>query len=857
MADHEESSLFGLCTFVFVPSNDLTDTVINELSQSIVKYGGQVCPRKRNGSLPLATITHIVSNTIEFPQYDTSTTMMIPVVKSKWISASLAKGKQAQIRPYTPDPRMIFSDVTLSCADIPDSDKDAIIGATMAMGGMYSEHVTKLTTHICALSMGHPKVRMAIEKKHRCSIVLPHWFDDCFKLGKRIVEDPYLLPDPEILRVSPGRSIEPHESPYLDGAISARPDYMSPPSSPGERELKLTVFGEKKIMFSKDLEIRGRLRDILTGLVTKAGGQITDSPHECDWLVCRYRDTKEYIQASKLGKTVGNMSWLFYLIQHDTWSNPLHRLLHYPEPRNGIPGFKDMRISVSNYGGEARIYLENLIKCAGATFTKTMKADNTHLVTARDNSEKCEAARDWNIHMVNHLWIEESYAKCEMQTLTVSKYTHFPPRTNLSEIMGQTFLDEKKLQALYFPGGPEKPTVAPGRKRKALEMTDENFAVEVQSSSAAAGRPARKEFDIMRDMEVETADGAELPAQSNRRSVEFATPARGRHVRSGKENETPSTVPSSGRSAKDKALGRLSTLAPDIALYEKEKKRGMKDGHGPWGGKRAADLIEREHLNRRRTSSPTPGEDKEPKAEKRPAKKARPTLPEVDIRVILTGFKRWVNDTHKEDADRKKLRDMGIAVVQDGQPCDYLIAPQLVRTVKFLRNLSKGAVVLSSNWIEECLDTKQVPAPDNYILKDTENEKRFGLKLETSIQRAQKNKGQLLAGIPIYCTAGIKNGIESYQAIAEANSAIFMVYGPKSGSTIRPTKPEDDELGPEPVYLLSTSTPEEKKLWKRFEDMARKGNMEPRVVASDWLLDVVMKQEVSFDMKYLVAHFFV
>ncbi|KAI0419430.1 hypothetical protein F5X98DRAFT_335110 [Xylaria grammica] len=857
MADQEGSSLFGLCVFAFVPSSDLTDTIIDELSQSIVKYGGQVCSRKRDGSLPLATITHIVSNTIEFPQYDTSTTMMIPVVKSKWISASLAKGKQAQIRPYTPDPRMIFSDVMLSCADIPDSDKDTIIGATMAMGGMYSDHVTKLTTHICALSMDHPKVRMAMEKKHKCNIVLPHWFDDCFRLGKRIDEGPYLLPDPEILRVSPGRSIEPQQSPYLDGAISARPDYMSPPSSPNERELQLTVFNEKKIMLSKDLEMRGRLRDILASLVSKGGGQLTDNAEECDWLICRYRDTKEYILASQLGKTVGNMSWLFYLIQHNAWSNPLHRLLHYPEPRNGIPGFQDMRISVSNYGGEARIYLENLIKSAGATFTKTMKADNTHLVTARDNSEKCEAARDWNIHMVNHLWIEESYAKCEMQSLTVSKYTHFPPRTNLGEIMGQTFLDEKRLQTLYFPGGPEKTTLTLGRKRKALDMTDENSAVEGQASGASAGRPARKEFDVMRDTEVEDVDATELPAQPTRHSTEFATPARGRHVRSGKENETPSTVPSSGRSAKDKALGRLSTMAPDIALYEKEKKRGLKDGHGPWGGKRAADLIEREHLNRRRTSSPTTGEDKEPKSEKRPAKKARPTLPEVDVRVILTGFKRWVNDKHREDADRKKLRDMGIAVVQDGQPCDYLIAPQLVRTVKFLRNLSKGAIVLSSTWVEQCLDTKQVPDPDDYILKDHENEKRFGLKLETSIRRAQENNGRLLEGIPIYCTAGIKNGIESYQAIAEANSALFMVYGPKSGSTIKVTNPEDDELGPEPVYLLSTSTPEEKKLWKRFEDMARKGNMEPRVVASDWLLDVVMKQEVSFDKKYLVTNFFI
>ncbi|KAI1814278.1 BRCT domain-containing protein [Poronia punctata] len=849
MADQQSPGLFGLCTFVFVPSKELPDSMIEQLAQSVEKYGGQVVPRKRDFSLPLANVTHIIANTIEFPQYTQATEMMIPVVRSKWVSMSLAKGKQAQIRPYTPDPRMIFSDVMLSCADIPNNDKEAIIGATMAMGGMDSENVTKLTTHICALSMDHEKVKIAIEKKHKCKIVLPHWFDDCFKLGKRIDEGPYLLPDPEILRVPPERFIEPQCSPYIEGAISARPDYIPPPDST-ERELRLTVFKEKKIMLGSDLDMRPRLKQIIVGLIMKGEGQMTDKADECDWLVCRYRDTPEYIKASQLRKTVGNMAWLFYLIQHDEWSNPLHRLLHYPEPRDGIPGFKDMKISVSNYGGEARIYLENLIKSAGATFTKTMKADNTHLITARDNSEKCDAARDWNIDMINHLWIEESYAKCEKQTLTLAKYTCFPPRTNLGEIIGQTFFDEKKLEALYFPGGPVRPSAAPSRKRKALSTADQNSFAD-STSGAAGGR----EFDVMKDVEMGHMEEVEdLPRPTKRRSTEFSTPARGRHVRSGKENETPSTVASSSRSAKDKALGRISSLAPDIALYEKEKKRGVKDGH--WGGKRAADLIERENLHRRQTSSPAAGEDKDAKAEKRASKKTKPTLPAIETRVILTGFKRWVNDKHKEDADRKKLRDLGIFVVQDGQPCDYLIAPQLVRTVKFLRNLSKGAVVLSSTWIEECLDTKQVPDPQEYVLKDKENEKRFDLKLETSIRRAQENKGKLLAGIPIYCTAGIKNGTESYKAIAEANGAIFMVYGPKSGSTIKPTNPEEDENGQEPVYLLSTSTPEEKKLWKRFEDMARRGNMEPRVVASDWLLDMVMRQEVSFDEKYLATKFF-
>lgn len=686
-------------------------------------------------------------------------------------------------------------------------------------------------------------------------------FDDCFKLGKRIDEGPYLLPDPEYLRANPEDAIKIPSSQHLEGATSAQPDYLPSPSADfaGARPT-LTVFDGVKVMLSADLSIRDRLIEIIRGLIKSGGGEMVDDVEACDWFICQYRDGPQYIHASQSGKTVGNLSWLYYVITHNDWTSPLKRLLHYPVPRDGIPGFKGLKITVSNYGGEARIYLENLINATGATYTKTMKCENTHLITARKSGEKSEAAKDWSIKMINHLWIEESYAKCELQRETEDKYTHFPACTHLGEIIGETFFDEKNLRTLYFPGGPGKLTPLTKRKRKILDKADENSYSEGPAEGVTVGRQRHKDFNVMTDTDAEyaqkTTEAFGVPAPAKRRATtQFTTPAKGRHVRTGKENETPSTVSSASRSAKDKALNRLSVLAPDIALYEKEKKRGLKDGHGLWGGKRAADFIDRENLNRS-GSSPAASEEKDGKADKRPAKKARPTLPDVNMRVVLTGFQRWVNDKHREDADRKKLRDLGIAVVLDGQPCDYLVAPHLVRTVKFLRNLSKGATIVSSSWIEQCLDKKQLLDPQDYVLKDEENEQKFGIKLATSVQRARENKGKLLWNIPIYCTNNIKNGPAGYQAIAEANGAIFMIYGTRSGTTIKPTKPEEDEGGPDPVYLLSNTSPEEKKLWKKFETMAINGNMEPRIVAADWLLDVVMNQEVTFDEKYLVTNFF-
>lgn len=137
--------------------------------------GAEVLEPNRKGQIRIPQVTHIISNTIDFDQYMEAQAMMIPVVTSAWIKNTVARGKVAQVRPYSPDPRMIFSSVVLTCADIPDLDKEAITGATMAFGGMESKDLTRLTTHICALSMDHVKCIEAVKKHPKCKIVLPHW----------------------------------------------------------------------------------------------------------------------------------------------------------------------------------------------------------------------------------------------------------------------------------------------------------------------------------------------------------------------------------------------------------------------------------------------------------------------------------------------------------------------------------------------------------------------------------------------------------------------------------------------------------------------------------------------------------
>lgn len=175
----------------------------------------------------------------------------------------------------------------------------------------------------------------------------------------------------------------------------------------------------------------------------------------------------------------------------------------------------------------------------------------------------------------------------------------------------------------------------------------------------------------------------------------------------------------------------------------------------------------------------------------------------------------------------------------------------MVRTQKFLCAVASAPVIVSTDFIDMCIQKGKVPNVEDFLLKDVANEKKFGYKLKDILVRAKKNKRSLLRGIPIYCTAQIANGPDTYKAIAKANGGEFHVYTGKGGAQIKPTKPEEDSIGPEPVYLITGPRPEERKLWPAFTEMAQKGNMIPRIVHAEWLLDVAMSQQSKWTERYL------
>ncbi|THC92538.1 hypothetical protein EYZ11_007991 [Aspergillus tanneri] len=776
----------------------------------------------------MAENLHLLSSTIDFPAFDAANDALIPVVKPQWVQACLSKRKLANPRQYSPDPRLFLNDVVVTCGDIPEGDKDAIVGGVLAKGGLYSTRMTHMVTHLVDLTVDSDKARLATARKLNVKIVLPHWFDDCLKLGRRIDERPYTFPDPEILRAAPDAPIRSSENRDIVGASTPEPTTLPTAMSP-----KLDVFEGKRVMLSSDLGIGSHLSESITEVIKQGGGSITSDVSIADILICRYREGIAYRTASRLNKDVGNLSWLYHLLTYNTWTSPLRRLLHYPVSRTGIPEFKGLKISLSNYVGEARAYLENLIAAAGAECTKTLKQDNTHLVTAHGNSEKCSAAREWGLHVINHLWLEESYAKWTLQSVSDCRYTHFPRRTNLGEVVGQTRLDKAVLESLFYPSEDTS------EQDVARPMQDKD-----QNVVAAKPVPTRKKSDLESEL-PDTRNITPRAAAKSRKdsdSKKLQTPTQARLTSEGKENETPSST--SSRKSKEAATARLHEYAPDMALYEKEKRRV---GGVVYGGRRVTD-EDRVILSNGKKRRSMEAEDSHNEEEAVDPKRQKKTKPPISIHLLITGYQKWVGNLKKEDSDKRQLRDLGILVVQDARKCSHLAAPSILRTPKFVNALAYGPTIVNIDFITACLKENELVDPAEFPLEDEAAEKRLGFSLEEARGNAKKNKNRLLQGYQIYCVETIRGGFDAFKSIVDANGGDCSLFrGRVSHQSQRDESDDDSSVDYEDrsrkeMYLLSSVTADHQRLWPRFRQLVHALGKTPRIVRVDWLLDIAMSQ---------------
>jgi hypothetical protein len=85
---------------------------------------------------------------------------------------------------------------------IPNSDRALIFGGVMAFGGQYRMTLEPDVTHVVSLESTGSVYEEALQRSHT-KIVLPHYFDDCFRIKRWIPEDIYSFPDKKLLTEDP------------------------------------------------------------------------------------------------------------------------------------------------------------------------------------------------------------------------------------------------------------------------------------------------------------------------------------------------------------------------------------------------------------------------------------------------------------------------------------------------------------------------------------------------------------------------------------------------------------------------------------------------------------------------------
>ena len=202
------------------------------------------------------------------------------------------------------------------------------------------------------------------------------------------------------------------------------------------------------------------------------------------------------------------------------------------------------------------------------------------------------------------------------------------------------------------------------------------------------------------------------------------------------------------------------------------------------------------------------------------------------------------------------MRELGILVTLDVNNCTHLAAPTIVRTQKFICALAHAPVILSTDFVDDCLTKNELLDPDDYLLDDQDGEKKIGHTIADALDRAKNNKGRLLRGLFVYCTESIHGGFETYKAIVEANGGKCFLYHARgkletASRSTREGSPADleDEVF-DYIYLVSGHDQESAKLWSKFRQAAGDRGKTPRIVRGDWMLNLALSQRIQWKDEY-------
>ena len=242
------------------------------------------------------------------------------------------------------------------------SDKEVVAAGINALGGLYREGLTKDCTHLLAPKAGSDKYNAAMHHKPstQIKIVLPHWFDDCFRLMRRLKETDYEWPNPKFGHESLMNDQEAREKRHLTAPTTEAKDLFKSVHAAEEgkiikglERLHTDLWQGRTILLSHSLELEPTRRQTLQVAIERAGGKVlfveghdTNAAQEeetkvaeADIVITKYRAGRAYLKAVRERKTIGTLAWLFQVQKTGIMLRPTDQILHYPVRKLQIEGF--------------------------------------------------------------------------------------------------------------------------------------------------------------------------------------------------------------------------------------------------------------------------------------------------------------------------------------------------------------------------------------------------------------------------------------------------------------------------------------------------------------------------------------
>ena len=346
------------------------------------------------------------------------------------------------------------------------------------------------------------------------------------------------------------------------------------------------------------------------------------------------------------------------------------------------------------------------------------------------------------MHIVNHLWIEEIYAKWAFQREAKPKYVFFPAcisqMVNKVRVMERPILVSDKPTA-YISSTliskanvsiPEKVVSKPGK-----EVLPENPAKHIDTNISQVKETLVKGSDTLKEDFINQTHAEGVNSE----------------IMDGSPQRTIQQVQQ--EFSISKAIVQNEKVPEEIEPLpfennESIQKTPLQDIRN------ASGLNNLEEKKRTLLMSPIT----------LPSPKKLKTDNQIQLRVMFTGIR-------PVELQKKAMKSLGIIIVDLVAEADLLITHKIARTERFLLAITKGIPIISLKWVEELSSSKQIPDPDQFPLIDKQAEANYAFHLKDAISLASKK--QLFSGYSIYCVGKVEPDSKTIKRLVEAAGGSF------------------------------------------------------------------------------------